>query len=120
MKCCEIHSGLLKTPISIERRTRAADGMGGYTETWTADPDQTLYCWVQNLAGTERWEAMRLHPGNLFRITLRFRGDANGAPYWTSHDRVKIYGRTYGILAIQDVEMRQIWLKMDLFEGKPS
>jgi SPP1 family predicted phage head-tail adaptor len=121
MKCCDINAGMLRTRVFIEKKTRVDDGMGGATETWAENPKGGVWAAVQNLAGTERWEASRMHPGNLIRLTLRFRGDSAGAPYWTSVDhRVKIRGRIYGILAIMDVEMMQQWLKMDLFESQPS
>lgn len=121
MKCCDIQAGDLNVPISIEKKTRTSDAMGGATETWAEDPQGTIWAKVQMLTGTERWEAMRVHPGNLLRITLRFRGDSNGAPYWSStQHRVKIRGRTYGIMAIVDIEMAQRWISMDIFETKPS
>ncbi len=121
MRCCDIHSGLLNVQAFIEKKARTTDDMGGVTETWAEDPKGGVWVGVQNLAGTERWEAMRMHPGNLIRITLRFLGDSLGAPYWTSvKHRVVIRGRIYGILSIMDVEMQQQWLKMDLFESKPS
>jgi len=121
MKCCEIHTGMLNVLASIEKKARTGDGIGGFTEDWAENPKGGVWVGVQNLSGTERWEAMRIHPGNLIRIVMRFRGDSLGAPFWTSADhRVKIRGRIYGILAIMDVEMQQQWLKMDLFESKPS
>jgi len=121
MKCCDINSDTLNVKVFIEKKTRVSDDRGGATEIWKEDPKGGVWAGVKNLAGTERWEAMRMHPGNLIRIVLRFRGDSLGAPFWTSADhRVKIRGRIYGILAIMDVEMRQQWLKMDLFESKPS
>ena len=120
-KCCDIHSGMLNVLASIEKKTRTKDDMGGVTEVWNEDPKGGVWIRVQNLAGTERWEAMRMHPGNLIRITLRFLGDSLGAPFWNStNHRVVIRGRIYGILAIMDVEMQMQWLKMDLFESKPS
>ena len=121
MNCCDITAGMLNVLASIEKKARTPDGSGGFIEEWTENPKGGIWVGVQNLSGTERWEAMRIHPGNLIRIVTRFLGDSFGAPFWTSADhRVIIRGRIYGILAIQDVEMQQQWLKMDLFESKPS
>lgn len=121
MKCCDIHAGMLRTRVYIEKRARVDDGYGGVTETWAEDPAGGVLAAVQNLTGTERWEASRIHPGNLIRLTVRFRGDEAGAPYWQSGlHRVLIRNREYGILAIQDVEMLKRWIKMDVFEGKPT
>ncbi len=121
MKCCDIHSGMLNVKVFIEKKARTPDDMGGSTEVWVENPKGGVWVAVQNLAGTERWEASRMHPGNLIRIILRFRGDSLGAPFWSAIDnRVKIRGRIYGILAVMDVEAQMQWLKMDLFESKPS
>jgi len=120
-KCCDMHAGMLKHPIYIEKRTDSADGMGGYTITWAGDPSGPVYARIQNLTGSERWEAMRTMSSNLIRITIRFRGDANGAPYWSAGThRVKIRGRYYNIIAIQDKNFESKWLVMDLVEGEPS
>ena len=112
---------MLNVKVFIEKKARTADNMGGVTEVWTENPKWGIWAAVQNLAGTERWEAMRMHPGNLIRLLIRFRGDSLGAPFWNAVDnRVKIRGRIYGILAIMDVEAQMQWLKMDLFESQPS
>ena len=111
---------MLRTLITIERLTSTADGMGGFTEVWTADPTAGVYAFVKFMSGTERWEADRVHPGNLVRAIIRFRGDANGAPYYTSGDRVMIRGREYGITAVSDIEFVQKWIQIEMFEGQPS
>lgn len=121
MRCCDIHAGMLNVLASIEKEAKTPDGSGGFTVKWAENPKGGIWVGVQNLSGTERWEAMRIHPGNLIRIVTRFVGDSLGAPFWNSVDyRIKIRGRIYGIIAIMDVEMQQQWLKMDLFESKPS
>jgi len=98
-----------------------SDGQGGYVETWTADPPAGVRVAMQFLTGTERWESMRNMPGNLIRLTMRFKGNSQGAPYWqTGLHRVLFRGRYYDILAISDLEWDQRWLKMDIFESSPS
>lgn len=121
MKCCDIHSGMLNVRVFIEKKTRTDDAMGGVTEVWAEDPKGGVMAAIQNLSGTESFDAMRVSPGNLQRLTVRFRGDVNGAPYWLAGEhRIKIRGREHGILAIQDVEGRQQWLKIDTLEGRAS
>ena len=117
---CDISIGDLKHLVTIERRTRTSDGMGGYTESWEADPADGIYCKMQFLTGTERWEYYRNVPGNLIRLTTRFKDDGNGAPYWTTADRVKYRGRTYDILAISDVDWDRMWIKIDCYESGAS
>jgi len=119
--CCDMHSGMLKHRIYVEKQTRTSDGMGGWTQTWTEDPPGGLMARIQNLTGSEQWTAMRTMSANLIRVTVRFKGDSNGAPYWTAGDhRVRIRGRYYNIKAIQDKNFDSQWLVMDLMEGEPS
>ena len=120
MKCCDITAGQLRTLITIERQTRTSDGVGGVTTAWAEDPAGGVYAKVETLSGTERWESQRMQPGTFTRAIIRFRGDANGAPYYVPTDRVFIRGLEYGILAVWDIEMRQRWLQLELMLGKPS
>lgn len=118
MTCCDVTSGELKNKVTIQRRVRADDGVGGVVETWVDDPVGGVMVKMQFLTGTERWEAHRNKNGNLIRLTMRFRGNAQGAPYWESgQHRVQFRGRTYEILAVSDVGWSSEWLKMDIFEG---
>lgn len=118
MKCDDIKSGQLNVPITIERVTRVSDGFGGATESW--EDIAKTFASVRNLSGTERWEASRIQPGNLLTAIIRFRGDSQGAPYYSAADRVLIRGRYYGILSVVDIEMARKWIQLYLFEGKPS
>lgn len=119
--CCESGIGAKKHPVVLEKRTRVSDGSGGYTETWAADPAGAVYCSMQFLTGTERWENYRNMNGNLIRLTMAYRGNADGAPYWESGTHRAVFrGRTYDILAVSDVNWERKELKMDIFEGSPS
>lgn len=119
--CCSIRTSDLKHKVTIEKRTRSADGQGGYTEVWAADPAGGVWCSMQFLTGTERWEAYRNMPGNLIRLTMRFKGNALGAPYWqTGQHRVVFRGRIYDILAVSDPGWNREVIKMDIFESGPS
>lgn len=118
MKCCDMTAGMLRNKISIERLTRTADGIGGFTEAWAEIGTEWAY--VKGLTGTERWEAMRIMEGNLTRAVTRFRGDAYGAPFYSASDRVKFRNREYNILSVMDIESDQKWLQIDMMEGKGS
>lgn len=120
-ECCDTVAGDLRHVVIIERRVRVSDGQGGFTETWVADPAGGVRCKMQFLTGTERWETYRNMNGNLIRLTMRFRDNGDGAPYWeAARDRVTFRGRTYDILAVSDPDWRRQWIKMDIFEGGPS
>ena len=119
VNCCSKYSARqLKSRITIQRKTQAADGMGGWTETWSAGDD--VWAMWKPLSGSERVQAMRVSPSLSVRAVIRFRGDAEGAPYYTAADRVVYRGRTYDISAVIDVDDAGEWLELMLIEGKPS
>ena len=125
MKCCDIHAGQLRALIKIERKVRTPDGMGGFTEVWTADPPAGVWAEWKGYEGTsqfnsEEWHAMRQTAVNRFRVVIRFRGDAYGAPYYNEADRVIYRNREYNIESILDVEDAQRWLKMTCIAGRAS
>lgn len=110
--------GSRRHPVVFERRVRTPDGLGGFTETWKPDPPSPVYCKMQFLTGTERWESLRNKNGNLIRLEMAFRGNTEGAPYWeTGTHRAVFRGRIYDILAVSDVNWERKDIKMDIFEG---
>lgn len=120
MRCCDITAGKLSSLITIERNTPAADGEGGFTGAWTADPPGGVWAMVKAMGGSERWLAERVQPGNNLRFVIRFRGDANGAPYYRADDRISHKGRTYGITSVVDVEDAGRFLEIMAVENKAS
>ena len=120
MKLCAIHAGLLRNLISIERVARVSDSQGGFTEVWSADPAGGVYAHIKYLTGTERWEAKRVMAGDLTRAIIRFRGNGNGAPYYTIADRVNWRGMHFNILSVQDIEFAQQYLQLELMLGKAT
>lgn len=120
MNCCDIHTGMLSERVTIERRTRSADGYGGYTETWQATPAGTQAVSLKPLSGSEAYRAMRIAPTATYQLLMRFRADGQGNPFYTPADRVVHRGRYYNILNVFDVEMRGQWMSMLLSEGTPS
>lgn len=121
VRCCENTAGQLKHRVFLEKRTRTPDGAGGSITTWAADPASGVRCKMQFLTGTERWEHMRNKPGNLIRLTMRFKDDGEGNAYWQpGTHRVRYQGRYFDILAVSTVDWEKRWIKMDIFEGAPS
>ncbi len=72
------------------------------------------------LSGSERWAGQRQSPENKFRAIIRFKGNANGAPYYSAADRVLYRGRTYAINSVLDMDDSQKWLELMLTETKAS
>lgn len=120
VKCCDIHSGMLRTKIQIQRLTAVPDGEGGQSDIWASDPAEGVLAHIKPLSGGERWQADRTVPGNKYRIIIRFRGDANGNPYYTSADKVLNNGREWGIMSVTDVDFRRRWIEIIAVENEPS
>lgn len=116
--CGKYSAGMLQSKITIERKTRTSDGMGGVTETWATAG--TPWAMWKALSGSELWAAMRINPNVKVKAVIRFKGDANGAPYYGPADRVTYRGRQYAVVAVTDPDDRQEWLEMMLSEGMPS
>jgi len=120
MKCCDITAGKLSALIVIQRNSPTSDGEGGLVDAWAEDPPGGMWAWVRAVGGSQRWQAERVSPGNRYRIVIRFRGDSNGAPYFTVADRVLYKGRTWGITSVVDVEDKQRYLEIMVLENSPS
>lgn len=120
VKCCEITAGMLRSKVEIERVTNTPDGEGGFTSAWAADPVGGVWAMVRPVGGSERWAADRVTPGNRYRFVVRFRGDGNGAPYYSAEDRIAYKGRTYGIESVIDMEDEERYLEIVAIENKAS
>lgn len=110
-----MQAGNLDQRVTLQRRTRTPDGMGGFTEAW-ADL-ATVWAQVLPLRGSEKWEAMRVSPDDRMKIRIRWRGDANGQPYYTSADRLVWRGRTYNIESVLPWGGRQAYIEIGVAEG---
>lgn len=119
-RCCDITGSMLRERIEIQRKTRSADGYGGFTESWAADPTGTIAASVRPLTGTEALAAMRMNQRVNYRVIIRFRGDGNGGPYYNTSDRIFWRGRYHNIISVFDVESKSQWIEMLMVEGQPS
>lgn len=119
VSCCSKYSARqLRSRITIQQKTQATDDMGGWTETW--DAGTAVWAMWKPMTGSERVRAMGIEPMLSVRAVIRFRGNADGAPYYSAADRVVYKGRTYNIRSIVDVDDMGDWLELTLAEGEPS
>ena len=109
--------GRMDQRITLQRKTRTSDGMGGFTEAWTNLA--TVYADIRPLGSREIWEAMRVSAETRFRVRVRWREDADGAPYYTSADRISWRGRIYGIDRVVEMGRRE-GLEIMMVEGASS
>ena len=120
IKCCEITAGKMNRKVTIERSSLTTDGEGGFTETWTPDPSGGVWAWITPLSARESYFFERVIPGNRVKAVIRFRGDANGAPYYSAKDRVTFNGRTYAVESVIDIEDESRYMELMLAENKAS
>ena len=111
MKCCTYNAGMLRTPCQFQRKTRVADGKGGWSETWANVAGAATRCHFKALSGGERFQAQRAEATTRNRIVVRYFSGLQEA------DRVVIGGRRYDITFVNNVELRNRWLEIDLSGG---
>lgn len=116
VSCCnpKYTSRSLREIVSIQGLTRAADGMGGFTDTWAAVSGAPTRAMIEAAPGSERWGFMRQVPGNGYRMVTRFFSSATAA------QRVIWRGKEYGVLGVVDPDGRQDWLEWRLSDGVAS
>jgi SPP1 family predicted phage head-tail adaptor len=107
--CCKYTAGMMTTPITIQRKTRASDGAGGFAETWSTI--LTTRAHVVGLSGYERFTSDRVNAETKDRCVIRFVAGIMPA------DRVLIDGLAYNITYVNDLERRKRWLVLDLSGG---
>ena len=111
MKCCDMHAGKLNIPVEFQRKTRTANGSGGFTESWAVIAGMPTFAFVKALGGGERFASDRVEASTRFRLVVRY---VSGL---TEEDRVEIDSRIHNVKFINNVEFRNMWLEVDLDGG---
>lgn len=111
MKCCDITSGMLRTPVTFQRLTRTSDGAGGATQSWAAIAGAPTRGHVKSMSGSERFASARVEATATHRVTVRYFAGL------TEADRVVFGGRLYSIKFINNIEQRNRWLIIDVMSG---
>ena len=111
MKCCDMHAGKLRIPVSFERGVKASDGAGGHTIVWSSLADSPVRAFVKALSGFERHASERVEAVSKWRIVVRYFSGLKES------DRVEMRGERFNIRFIDNVELRDIWLRIDLSGG---
>lgn len=102
-------SDLWNASVSLQSKTKTADGMGGFTEAWNSHT--AVSCYLEGIGGAERWQAMRTSAGNRWRCIIAYQSGVTEAM------RAVIGGKTYAIEAVQDMSGRGKWLELILTDG---
>lgn len=112
--CGKYGPGQLREVVSIEGKTRFADGMGGFAVTWAPVAGSATRAMITAAPGSEKWGFMRQVPGNTYKMVTRWFDGASAA------QRVIWRGKEYGILGVVDPDGRQDWLEYRLSDGSAS
>ena len=96
--------GALNKRITIQIPTKAPDGMGSFTITWT--DHATVFCAIWPLMGRELVQAMQTDMVVSHRIRIRYRSVFR--PDW----RIKRGDRYFNIVSIVNVGERNEWLDL--------
>lgn len=110
-KCCKYTAGMLREPVTFERKTQTPDGGGGFTETWSAISAAPDRAFVKPLSGRERWASQRVEATASHMIVVRYFADL------TEVDRVVIRDRPYQIRFINNVDFDDKWLEISAEAG---
>lgn len=107
--CCDYNAGMLREPVTVQRKTRTADGAGGYTEAWSDVLSTRAH--VSATSGTERWRSDRTEATTAFKVVMRYASNI------TEADCIVIRNRRHGIRFIDNIELKNRWLKIDADAG---
>ncbi len=97
------HIGDLRTRLTLETASRAADGGGGATVTWSTVA--TVWAAVTPSGGAESYALDRVAGTVSHDIVIRYRGDVTPAMRFRSGERV------FDIRAAFDPDGRRRWTK---------
>lgn len=103
---------LLDQTITLQRRTEAADGIGGITWSWSdlvSDPNPWAY--VKAKAGRENMVEGRMNASYMVVFTIRNRDDLSEL------DRIVWNGEAYNIRGIMREGGRNMYLKIEAERG---
>lgn len=106
-----MHAGMLREPVTFERRTLTGDGAGGQTEAWAAISGVPTRAHVRPVSGSERYASDRTEAIVRLRLVTRYTAALREG------DRVKIRDRVHNIRFLDNVEFRDKWLQIDVDGG---
>lgn len=96
--------GDINKRVTLQRKTRVADGMGGFTESW-AD-GATVFAAIWPTSARELIQANSTAMVVSHRIRIRYRRDVKGSY------RVKFGNRYFAIVSIINPEEKNEWLDL--------
>ena len=110
MKCCDFKASDFRTTVELQRRSRVADGQGGWSEGWvTVRKIPTKWASARMV---ERVFSMQLQAEAKHRCYMRYT-----TPLPQAGQRVVYKGLAYNIIGATDVEMMGKIIEISLEQG---
>ncbi len=111
MKCSDMSAGKLRIPVVFERGVKTSDGAGGHTIVWSALSGSAQWAFAKALSGSERHASERVEAVSKWRIVVRYFSGL------LESDRLNMDDKIFNIRFIDNIELRNIWLRIDLSGG---
>ncbi len=107
-----MRAGLLDQRIRIERKQRVADGIGGWSETWSVV--DTVWARAMPLRGDEQVAAQQVEARTVIKFQVRYMSGISTSDrlVWESND-----DRLFNIRAIEDGGSRRSDMWVTAEEG---
>ena len=115
MKCCDYNAGMMREPVTFQRRTRSADGAGSWSETWATISGTPSRGNVTQTSGREAVLHGRKEAHAAVKIVVRYCSTAI-----READRVQIRSINYNVLSVNNIEFRNQWLEIIAERGVPA
>ena len=108
MASCDYLPTKFKFRLTLQTLTRASDGQGGFTETWTDGPD--VWASLEPAKAYEKFQAMQMQTPITHKIVTRYRADV------TPSSRFKYGGRTFWVKEVINVKEDSRFLRITAVE----
>jgi len=115
MKCCDYNAGMLREPVTFQRRTRTADGAGSWSETWATISGAPTRGMVTQTSGREAVLHGRKEAHASVKIVVRYSSTAI-----LEADRVVVRSTNYNILSVNNIEFKNQWIEIIAQRGVPA
>lgn len=103
-----MNAGAYREPVTIQKSSVTVDGIGNHTAKW--DEYYRGYAYMNNLSGSEYWEAAQTQSENTVMFILRYHPIL--AEIGTKGYRLVHRGKQYDITSIDNVKYKNETIKI--------
>ena len=107
--CPKICTGDLKHPVEVQRNTPVDDEAGGYDESWATI--ETIYCKIKQKSGNEAFQQQNIRAISTHSFWTRYGSSV------VEEDRLLYRGDFYNVRNVENIDERDMWLKIDAEKG---